>query len=125
MNKFIKEQLEKVVVAKIPKFDDNTTQIIIPRHEEKVFDEGKYYILSLDDYICSANSSVYINWNNRTIPPKNIIGMVEKKTVNMILFAGCEFDTSTQKRTNNLCKVWIPVQNIVSSKRVTNVLTYM
>lgn len=125
MNKIIKEQLQKVKVAKVPEFDDSTTQMLIPRHKDMVYEEGKYYILALDDYICSQNSSVFINWNNRVAPPKDIIGMVEKKTSNMILFGGCAFNTITQKRTEQQYRVWIPIANIVSAKQLDNVMIYL
>lgn len=125
MDKIIKEQLSKVVVAKLPDYDDSTTHMIIPKHKEITYEEGKYYILTLDDYICSQNSSVFINWNNRIAPPKDIIGMVERKTSNMILFGGCAFNTITQKRTEQQYRVWIPIANIVSTKQVDNVMIYL
>jgi hypothetical protein len=99
--------------------------MIIPKHKETVYEEGRYYILALDDYICSQNSSVFINWNNRVAPPKDMIGMIEKKTINMLLFAGCGFNVVTQKRTENQYRVWIPIANIVSAEQVDNVMRYL
>lgn len=125
MNRIIKEQLSKVIVAKLPEYDDSTTHMIIPKHKETVYEEGRYYILALDDYICSQNSSVFINWNNRVAPPKDMIGMIEKKTINMILFAGCGFNVVTQKRTENQYRVWIPIANIVLAEQVDNVMRYL
>ena len=124
MNKIIKEQLQKVKVAKVPEFDDSTTQMLIPRHKDMVYEEGKCYILSLDDYICSQNSSVFINWNNRVAPPKNLIGMVEKSVSNMILIGGCAFNPIIQKKTEQQYRVWIPVANIVSAEQITDIMKY-
>lgn len=121
MDKVIKEQLSKVSVAKVPYFTEDTTEIIIPKYKPMIINVNGYYIFRLSDHMCSENSSIFINWNNRVRPPKYIIGMVEKVLPNMILVAGCRFDTETQKATTEYYKVWIVTSEIEEYREINPV----
>lgn len=76
MNKFIKEQLNKTKIL-LPKFDDNTTNIFIPKSNNIVSSSdlllGHCYLLYLEDYIVHepAGFSLSANWNNGTTPNEN------------------------------------------------------
>lgn len=65
MNKFIKNELEKVTVTEI-KFDDNTTSIFIPKTTSwnlTSLKTDKCYLIELDDNLLNptANSSLASN----------------------------------------------------------------
>ena len=76
MNKFIKEQLKKVKIAKIPAFDDDTTELIIDKVSEvdiKSLDTlsvGKCYRIVVADYIIRPfdGFTLHDNWNQGIVP---------------------------------------------------------
>ena len=65
MNKIIKDQLNKVRSVKLS-FDDNTTQILIPKSSEVIpeaLNQGEVYLIKLNDKILnpSSNSTLAAN----------------------------------------------------------------
>ena len=73
MNKFIKEQLNKCKIAKIPNFDDNTVEIFINKlyNDKKLeFEINQEYDIELENYIIHPYSgfTLHDNWNNGIIP---------------------------------------------------------
>lgn len=79
MNKFIKEQLLKCKVANIPDFNDNTTQIFIPKvtccKTAEILNNEKLklntcYLVKLEDYITNPypGFNLHDNWNKGIIP---------------------------------------------------------
>ena len=72
MNKTIKNQLNKVKSVKL-EFDNNTTQIFIPKTTEVLpvsLTEGQVYIIELEDFIINPlpNSVLASNWNSGKVP---------------------------------------------------------
>lgn len=118
MDKIIEEQLSKVIVAKIPAYSPDTTEIIIRKHSQTTFQVGKFYILRLSDIMCSENSAVFVNWNNRVLPPKYIIGQVEKCVPNRILIAGCRFDKSNSRTTQEYLRLWVITEEIEDAQEI-------
>ena len=54
MNKFIKAELAKVNTVKLPYYDDNTLELVIPKREEEQkigLEVNNYYLIELADYI--------------------------------------------------------------------------
>ena len=77
MNSIIKKQLEKVSSTTI-NFDDNTTNIFIPkttRISNNSLKKGRTYIIELSDFTMN-NRVLASNWNNG-LYPKNKVYIVE------------------------------------------------
>lgn len=77
MNKWIKKELEKCKIAKIPEFDDNTTHLVIPKNvkpDKNIIAGqlylGQEYIIQVEDYIIHPYSgfTLHDNWNNGIVP---------------------------------------------------------
>lgn len=90
MNKFIKEQLQKVQIP-MPVWSDDSRTIVINKggfvsQEEEII-VGKTYKMILEDYIVNPPPSFTLasNWNGGTSPPeKNITGIVIQTMGKMI-----------------------------------------
>ncbi len=74
MNKYIKEQLNKCKVAKVPYFDDNTTELSIPFDTSNLI-PGEFYInmeynIEVEDYIIHPfpGFNLHDNYNNGIVP---------------------------------------------------------
>lgn len=72
MNKVIKDQLSKVRSSNI-QFDDNTTEIFIPKVTETVpqaLNIGDIYLIRIDDSVLhpASNSTLASNWNAGKVP---------------------------------------------------------
>lgn len=72
MNKLIKKQLQSLRSVKVD-FDDNTTQIIIPKTLEispEALNKGDIYLIELNDLALNpvSNSTLASNWNAGKVP---------------------------------------------------------
>lgn len=115
MNKIIKNQLDKVSVAKLPYYDDNTTSIIIPKLSTLYLKENCCYILKLDDIMLhpSENSVLVTNWNNNSIPTsryyKADINQIMGK---MVKITGLAYDFENKKDLSDIWVGWLVLDNI-------------
>ena len=81
MNRVVEEQLNKVQVAKLPPYDENTLRLIIPKVDGIVntdLVENKCYLIQVEDYIVNPYDgfTLHDNWN-KGIPPKHLFLKVE------------------------------------------------
>ena len=72
MNKVIKDQLSKVKSTEL-KYDDDTTEIIIPkvtRVTSSLLSVGNMYLIKVNDNVLhpSSNSTLASNWNAGKVP---------------------------------------------------------
>ena len=90
MNKFIKEQLNKCRIAKIPSFDDDTVEIFVNKlynNKKLEFELNHEYDIEVEDYIIHPYSgfTLHDNWNNGIIPTdKNMHILITKDIGKMI-----------------------------------------
>ena len=106
MNKLIKAQLQKVSVANIGEFDDNSKEIFIPKYTQDRYEVGKYYLIMLDDTLLNNynNPILVSNWNNNTYPKSKYMKVeVIKMMGKMICVNGIGYDINTK---SNLCYTW-------------------
>ena len=76
MNKFIKEQLNKIKIAEVPDYSESDGKIIFKRKDIPVnlsFVLGKAYHIKLADYIIHPYDgfTLHSNWNNDIVPTDN------------------------------------------------------
>lgn len=123
MNEIIKEQLKLLKVAEIPEFDDNTTEIAIPKQEAKEYNinVGKYYLIELENYIINPPETftLHINWNNNIVPKDKymkveIVGIMGK----MIKVNGVGYDFVNKIDLNTMWEGWLPRKAITIIKEL-------
>lgn len=91
MNKFIKDQLNKINVP-LPEFNDYTNHIVIKKQGAKQNDNlniGEVYNIKIENYIVNEppNFSLSSNWNFGTVPPEvNLQAQVLQVMGNMLKF---------------------------------------
>lgn len=80
MNSIIYDQLKKCKIAKIPEFDDNTTEITISKNSVKNIISNDlilnhYYKIEVEDYIIKPYTgfTLHDNWNNGIIPKDKVM----------------------------------------------------
>ena len=112
MNKIIKDQLNKVRSVKLS-FDDNTTQILIPKSSEVIpeaLNQGDVYLINLNDKILnpSSNSTLAANWNSGRVPNHKLykVEFLEKMG-NMYKFNGIAVEDGVDLYNENWFG-WIP-----------------
>lgn len=118
MNPFIKEELNKIRVAKLPEYDNNTTHIFIPktiRREDVTILPNTWYIIELEDYLLhpSDNFTLHDNWNNGIIPMyKYMRCYVETILGKMIKIQGIAVDMKTMQDIDYKWSGWLPKKSI-------------
>lgn len=129
MNKIIKNQLSKVRVQ-LPEYDDNTTEMIIPRQtmmslpimEHNDFIIGKFYILQLAKYITNPlpNFDLAEKWNNGVVPSSEYIRcQVTDIKGKMINVGAIGFDVlSYTDKTDVYSSLWLPKAAITIVKEL-------
>lgn len=110
MNKFIKQQLEKVKECSIPAYNDDTTEIIIPRKtitEDKSEGMiiGHFYRIKLADYIVNEpdNFTLSSNWNHGTKPKEHILNIELQKVMGKMIYVN-----STTYQSGEMWEGWLP-----------------
>ena len=76
MNKYIKEELGKCKLAKVPEFDDSTTHMVVPKSKTGVasflrkFELNHMYLIKVADYILHPFEGFTLHsvWNHNIIP---------------------------------------------------------
>lgn len=118
MNELIKKQLQKCKVARIPEFDDNTTQITISRDSVLVVNEymiHKYFICELADYMINPppNFTLADNWNRGTKPKyKHYKCEISAVMGDMCRITGCGYNLATDTDYNEMWEGWVPIEGI-------------
>ena len=115
MNRLIREQLNKISVANIPEFDDNTKEIFIPKFNQDKYIVGMYYTICLDDSLLIEDSSSVLasNWNNNSFPKSKYMKVEIIKTLGkMINVNGVGYDYINHTNMNYIWSGWLPVQQI-------------
>lgn len=107
MNKFIKQELQKVNIP-LPKWDDTTTQIVIYRDKHQAADElviGGSYQFYIEDYVVhpSGTFTLAANWNNGTNPPETAVKGTVVQTMGKMVKIDCIGETTHEKWCG-----WIP-----------------
>lgn len=123
MNEIIKEQLKLLKVTELPEFDDNTTEITIPKQEAKEYNinVGKCYLIELENYIINPPETftLHINWNNNIIPKDKymkveIVGIMGK----MVKVNGVGYDFVNKLDLNTMWEGWLPRKAITIIKEL-------
>lgn len=122
MNKYIWDQLQKVTVADLPPYDQNTTKLVIPKKEglptqgePSSFIPGHFYIVELEDYIVHPpeNFSLHQNWNNNVVPQVRgyrcyCVQLMGK----MVKIDGVGYDWKSHTELNTAWSGWVPLKSI-------------
>lgn len=115
MNKLIKEQLAKLSVADISKYDADKKEFNIPRITKIKLEENSYYIIKLDDTLLNPNDAATLsaNWNQGTIPPCKYLKVdVSKILGKMIKVNGIGYDHGNNKDLDAMWSGWLPIAQI-------------
>lgn len=124
MNKYIKQQLNKVSAVDIPVFDDNTTHLIIPRLEKKVelfFQEDHFYVIKLEDYLLNPppGFNLHTNWNHNIIPKQKYYKCQCIKVMGkMIQILGVGFDYENRIDLEETWDGWLPIKSVKIIKEI-------
>lgn len=122
MNPLIKAQLDKINHINLPPYNDETTEIFIPKngntppntqHIELV--EGKYYLIKVEDYIIKPfdGFTLHDNWNKGIIPKHRYMKIqILRLMGNMINVNSIGFDYDTNQDTQDMWTGWLPKKSI-------------
>ena len=118
MNKIIRSQLEKVKVAKLPQWDNNTTFMVIKKGINKNPDSlevGKYYLVRLADYVINEPEGFTLstNWNSGRKPQCNaykceVVQIMGK----MVKINGAGYSIEQDKDLDPMFHGWLPLASI-------------
>lgn len=119
MNKYIREQLEKIK-APMSSYDDKSTLIQIEKRKpvstSNSFTIGTKYRISVEDYILNEppNFTLSANWNKNIVPTsKYLEGTVINIQGNMIQFNLVGFDISSNtEKDDRYMGLWLPRKSI-------------
>lgn len=125
MNPIIKKQLEKCQIAQIPKFDEDTLELIIPKQcpqGSAALTLEHYYQIELADYLLNPppEFNLHINWNRGVIPSSKVMRVYPiQKLGNMVKVDGCGYDPSTESLTEDqYMGLWLPADGIKILKEI-------
>ena len=127
MNKFIKAELAKVNnTVKLPYYDDNTLELVIPKREEEQkigLEVNNYYLIELADYILNPppNFTLASNWNRGVNPTSKFLKIFVNQIMGkMVRVDGCGFDISAQKDLSDIYSgLWLPEASIVIHQKLS------
>lgn len=114
MNKFIKQQLEKI---KLPSsnYNENSTQIIFYKqiNNKELLKVNGFYRIKVSNFLLKE-SKLSSNWNNGVFLKCNVLDICVIKILNnMIQVNAVEIDETTNTQTENkYMDFWIPVSEI-------------
>lgn len=118
MNKIIKEQLKKCKVANLPEFDDNTTELHIPKGSKlnvTPYQVNGCYLIELADFVIhpAPDYALASNWNQGSVPPsKYFNAQIEQLMGKMIKFVGQGYNPDTNSPTGVTWEGWVPQDGI-------------
>ncbi len=113
MNKFIKEQLQKITIP-MTTWDENTTKIVFSRQTiqqtvKSDFEVGGVYNIEVENYILNPPPTFTLaaNWNNGTNPPE------KEMFAEVLQFAGKMIKFNCKGKTTGIEWVgWLPRKSI-------------
>lgn len=114
MNKFIKQQLERI---KLPSsnYNENSTQIIFYKqiNNKELLKVNGFYRIKVSNFLLKE-SKLSSNWNNGVFLKCNVLDICVIKILNnMIQVNAVELDETTNTQTKNkYMGFWIPVSEI-------------
>lgn len=114
MNKFIKQQLEKI---KLPSsnYNENSTQIIFYKqiNNKELLKVNGFYRIKVSNFLLKE-SKLSSNWNNGVFLKCNVLDICVIKILNnMIQVNAVELDETTNTQAENkYMGFWIPVSEI-------------
>lgn len=118
MNEIIKKQLEACVVANVPYFDQNTTEIFIEKGSVMrvtPYQVGKCYLLEVAMHVIdpSEQKTLAANWN-KGLSPKHRHYKCEILQVmgKMIKIVGCGYDMESHTDTLDMWEGWLPQSSV-------------
>ena len=117
MNPYIKQQLRMVKIADVPEWDDDTTELTIPRKTavEITPEIDHYYLIELADYLLNPPDgfSLHDNWNNGNIPKHKYMKCYCTKVMGkMIQVLGVGFDYENRIDLDEYWDGWLPMKSI-------------
>lgn len=121
MNKLIKNELNKVSVANVSGYDENKSELFIPRFKQVRLEENSYYLIKLDDALLNPNemSTLSSNWNRGTVPPQKYMKIdISKILGKMIQVTGIGYDLENDKDLNIMWSGWLPITGIEVIKKL-------
>lgn len=120
MNKIIKKQLANIREVRLPKYDDDTTEIIIPRKIDirDIVKVGEFVIVEFAVAMYLQDSSFTTNWNHGVKPPRYMVGRIDNSMSNMYLISGCRYDIEKASGTDEYYQIWFPLQYVVSANKI-------
>lgn len=121
MNQIIKKQLEKVKVADLSNYNEETRTFSIPKYNRTRIIEGNSYIIKLDPALVKPNpgDTFHVNWNKGVLPLSDCM-IVEVGKVNgkMIYVFGLNYDLESDTTTTGVWTGWLPIEMISIIKGV-------
>lgn len=117
MNKFIKQELNKVKVAQVPPFDEHTTHLTIPKLDGRIYYEfrvGHYYLIELENYIVKPYDgfTLHDNWNNGVVPKSKYYKCECQKIMgHMVKIQGVGYDYINKVDLTDSWGGWIPIKS--------------
>ena len=125
MNSIIKRQFENCHTAKIPEFDEDTLELIIPKASPQGsagLQIDHYYQIELADHLLNPppESNLHTNWNKGIIPKSKIMRIYPiQKLGGMVKVEGCGYDKQQEKITEDYYpELWLPMDSINIEKEV-------
>ena len=111
MNRFIREQLNKITIP-MPDWNDDTTIFVIPKQGNNIkvdFVVGGTYDIMIEDYILNPppNFTLSSNWNYNTNPPEKELRVEVLQIVGKMLKFKC-----IGKTTGIEWEGWLPRKSI-------------
>ena len=122
MNKIIKKYLDRVKVVKLD-YDDNTTQIVIPKVTQiipEALNKGDVYIIELNERALNSNSNSTLasNWNAGRIPNHSVYKVELIDIINdMYKFNGIAIENGKELYSENWFG-WFPKDYFKVIKKV-------
>ena len=124
MDKYIREQLNKVKVADLPYIDENTTEFLIAKKEYTPPIEiqvDHYYLIELQNYILNPPETftLHINWNQNIIPKNKYYKCYcDNRMGKMIHILGVGFDYESRTDLDEQWDGWLPNAGITVLREI-------
>jgi hypothetical protein len=115
MNKLIKNELNKVLVADLSNYDKNKGEFLIPRIRKIRLEEGSYYVIKLDQMLLNPGemSILSSNWNHGTTPPHKYLKIdVLKILGKMVKVNSIAYDYDSKQDLNLSWSGWLPIEQV-------------
>lgn len=122
MNKFILNQLKKIRFANLPDYNDDTTEIFIPKQTNEVsLEEGKCYIIEVENYIIKPYEgfTLHDNWNKGIVPKHKFMKCEVCQIMGkMIRIDAIGYDWENKEDILDSWSGWLPIKSVKIIKEV-------